>query len=81
MMVVVAAIIHSVFHVPFRGNSLIMGAAACLLIIGYLAMGALFTPFTPNLAARLERHRNLLLSSVAIWRVDIRDAATEMSGG
>ena len=54
LMVVVAAIIHSVFHVPFRGNSLIMGAAACLLIIGYLAMGALFTLLTRDLALGLS---------------------------
>ena len=54
MMVVVAAIIHGVFYVPFRGNSVIMGAAACLLIIGYLGMGALFTLFTRNSALGLS---------------------------
>ncbi len=54
MMVVVAAIVHGFFHVPFRGNSLIMGAAACLLVIGYLAMGALFALLTRNLALGLS---------------------------
>ncbi len=33
MMVVVAGIIHGLYQVPFRGDSLLMGAAACLLVI------------------------------------------------
>jgi ABC-2 type transport system permease protein len=41
MMVVVAVIIHGLYHVPFRGSSVIMGAAACLLVAAYLAVGAL----------------------------------------
>jgi ABC-2 type transport system permease protein len=54
MMVVVAAIIHGFFHIPFRGNAVIMGAAACLLVIGYLGMGALFALLTRNLALGLS---------------------------
>ncbi|MET0639666.1 MAG: ABC transporter permease, partial [Hyphomicrobium sp.] len=54
MMVVVAVIIHGVFHVPFRGNAVIMGASACLLVIGYLSMGALFALLTRNLPLGLS---------------------------
>jgi ABC-2 type transport system permease protein len=54
MMVVVAAIIHGFFHIPFRGDPLLMGAAACLLIIGYLAIGSLFALLTRNLALGLS---------------------------
>ncbi len=54
MMSVVAAIIHSVFQVPFRGDSVIMGAAACLLLIAYLAVGALFQLLARNLALGLS---------------------------
>ena len=43
MMVVDAGIIHGLFAVTFRGDSLIMGAAACLLIIAYLAARRLFS--------------------------------------
>ena len=42
MMVVDAGIIHGVYEVPFRGNSVLMGAAACLLVIAYLSLGSLF---------------------------------------
>ncbi len=54
MMVVVAGIIHGVFHVSFRGDPIIMGAAACLLVFAYLAMGALFALLTRNLPLGLS---------------------------
>lgn len=54
MMVVVAGIVHGLFHVPFRGDSVIVGAAACLLVIAYLSMGALFQLLTRNLALGLS---------------------------
>ena len=50
MMVVNAGIIHGLFNIPFRGNSLLMGAAACLLLIAYLSLGSLFQLLTRNLA-------------------------------
>lgn len=54
MMVAVAAIIHGAFHIPFRGDAIIMGAAACLLLIGYLAIGALFQLLVRKLALGLS---------------------------
>ncbi len=54
MMVVGAAIIHGFYGVPFRGDSIIMGAAACLLVIAYLSVGALFQLLTRNLAFGLS---------------------------
>lgn len=54
MMVVAAAIVHGVFHVPFRGDSVLMGAAACLLVIAYLSIGALFQLLVRNLALGLS---------------------------
>ena len=77
MMVVVAAIVHGFFHVPFRGNSLIMGAAACLLVIGYLAMGALFALLTRNLALGLSITANLLLSGLRLCRRRLPDPGDE----
>ena len=50
MMVVNAGIIHGLFNIPFRGNSLLMGAAACLLLFAYLSLGSLFQLLTRNLA-------------------------------
>src|SRR5271163_2299997 len=50
MMVVDAGIIHGVYEVPFRGDSVLMGAAACLLVIAYLSLGSLFQLLTRNLA-------------------------------
>ncbi len=43
-------IIHGLYQVPFRGDPILVGAAACLLIIAYLSMGALFQVLTRNLA-------------------------------
>lgn len=42
MMVAAALIIHGLFHIPFRGDPILMAAAACLLIVAYLSVGALF---------------------------------------
>ena len=54
MMVVVAVIIHGVYEVPFRGNSVLMGASACLLVIAYLSVGAMFQLLVRNLALGLS---------------------------
>ncbi len=54
MMVVVAVIIHGVFAIPFRGDSVLMGAAACMLLIAYLSIGALFQLLVRNLALGLS---------------------------
>jgi len=54
MMVIVAMIIHGIFHVSFRGDPLILGAAACLLVIAYLGIGALFALLTRNLPLALS---------------------------
>jgi ABC-2 type transport system permease protein len=49
-----SGIIHGLFVVPFRGDVTMMGAAACLFILAYLAMGALFQLLTLNLALGLS---------------------------
>jgi ABC-2 type transport system permease protein len=54
MMVVDAAIIHGFFGVTFRGDSLIMGAGAALLIIAYLALGGFFQLLVRNLATGMS---------------------------
>jgi ABC-2 type transport system permease protein len=54
MMVVEAGIIHGLFEVPFRGDSVLMGAAACLLVIAYLAFGSLVQLLVGNLALGLS---------------------------
>jgi ABC-2 type transport system permease protein len=54
MMVADAGIIHGLFAVPFRGDSLIMGAAACLLIAAYLALGSLFQLLVRDLATGMS---------------------------
>ncbi|MBV8663374.1 MAG: ABC transporter permease [Hyphomicrobiales bacterium] len=54
MMVVDAFVIHGLFAVTFRGSALLMGAAASLLIIGYLALGSLFQLLVRNLATGLS---------------------------
>jgi ABC-2 type transport system permease protein len=46
MMVVDAAIIHVLYGVSFRGDPLLVAAAACLLLIGYLSFGALLVLLT-----------------------------------
>jgi ABC-2 type transport system permease protein len=54
MMVVVAIVIHGLYHIPFRGDSVLMGAAACLLVIAYLSVGALFQLLVRDLAFGLS---------------------------
>jgi ABC-2 type transport system permease protein len=54
MMVADAGIIHGLFAVTFRGNALIMGAGAALLIIGYLALGGFFQLLVRNLATGMS---------------------------
>ena len=54
MMVVDAGTIHGLFGVTFRGNSLIMGTAASLLIIAYLALGSFFQLLVRNLATGMS---------------------------
>jgi ABC-2 type transport system permease protein len=54
MMVFVALIIHWAFEIPFRGDSVLMGAAACVLVIAYLSVGALFQLLVRNLALGLS---------------------------
>ncbi len=54
MMVVGAGIVHGLYAVPFRGDTIMMGAAACLLLIAYLALGALFQLLVRKLAVGLS---------------------------
>jgi ABC-2 type transport system permease protein len=54
MMVVEAGIIHGIFEVPFRGSSVIMGAAACMLIISYLTLGSLLQFLVRDLATGMS---------------------------
>ncbi|MDW6023401.1 ABC transporter permease [Mesorhizobium sp. BAC0120] len=54
MMAVGLGIIHGFFEIPFRGAPVLVGAAACLLIIAYLALGALLQLLTGNLAFGLS---------------------------
>jgi ABC-2 type transport system permease protein len=54
MMVVDAAVIHGAYGIPFRGDALLVAAAACLLIVAYLSLGALLTLLTRNLSSGLS---------------------------
>jgi ABC-2 type transport system permease protein len=54
MLVVDAGIIHGVYGVPFRGDSVLMGAAACLLVIAYLSLGSLLQVLTRELATGMS---------------------------
>jgi ABC-2 type transport system permease protein len=54
MMVLDAGIIHQLYEVPFRGDSVLMGAAACLLVIAYLSLGSLLQLLTRELATGLS---------------------------
>ncbi|WP_376706269.1 ABC transporter permease (plasmid) [Mesorhizobium sp. ISC25] len=54
MMVVGLGIIHGIFDIPFRGDPLLIGAGACLLIIAYLSLGALLQLLAKNLAFGLS---------------------------
>jgi ABC-2 type transport system permease protein len=50
MLVANAGIIRGVYQIPFRGAPVLMGAGACLLVIAYLSLGALFQLLTRNMA-------------------------------
>ena len=54
MMVVDAAIIHVLYGVSFRGDPLLVAAAACLLLIGYLSFGAFLVLLTQALPIGLS---------------------------
>jgi ABC-2 type transport system permease protein len=54
MMAVEAGFVHGLSGVPFRGNAILMGAAACLLVIAYLSVGAMFQLLVRNLAFGLS---------------------------
>ena len=54
MMVVDAVVIHGLFGVTFRGNALLMGAGASLLVIAYLALGSFFQLLVRNLATGMS---------------------------
>jgi ABC-2 type transport system permease protein len=54
MMVVDAAIIHWLYGVSFRGDPLLVAAAACLLLIAYLSFGALLVLLTQALPTGLS---------------------------
>src|ERR1700723_2160210 len=54
MMVVDAAIIHVLYGVSFRGDPLLVAAAACVLLIGYLSFGALLVLLTQALPIGLS---------------------------
>jgi ABC-2 type transport system permease protein len=54
LMVVIAFVVHGAFEVSFRGDSLVLGIAAILLIWAYLCVGALFQLLVRNLAFGLS---------------------------
>jgi ABC-2 type transport system permease protein len=53
MMAVGLGVIHGLYQIPFRGDALLMGASACLLVSAYLALGALCQLLVRNLATGL----------------------------
>ncbi|HME83213.1 MAG TPA: ABC transporter permease [Roseiarcus sp.] len=54
MAVVNAAIIHALYGVTFRGDPVLVAAAACLHIVAYLSLGALLVLLTQDLASGLS---------------------------
>lgn len=54
MMAVGLGIIHGLYGVPFRGNPLVVAAAACLLIIAYLSLAALLQLLAKSLPVGLS---------------------------
>jgi ABC-2 type transport system permease protein len=54
MMAIGMAIIHGFYQLPFRGDPLIVAISACLLIVAYMSLSALFQLLTRNLAAGLS---------------------------
>lgn len=53
LMAIELAIIHGLLQIPFRGDPGMMVAAACLLILGYLAIGALLQLLVKDLPTGL----------------------------
>jgi hypothetical protein len=53
-MVVIAFVIHGAFEVSFRGDSVVLGIGATLLIWAYLCVGALLQLLVRNLAFGLS---------------------------
>lgn len=54
MMVLGLCILHSIFSIPFRGDPIILAAGAVLLVIAYLAIGALLVLLVRNLSVGLS---------------------------
>ena len=54
MEVVVAVILHALYAVSFRGDPVMVAAAALLHILGYLGLGALLVLITQNLGSGLS---------------------------
>jgi ABC-2 type transport system permease protein len=54
MMVVDAAILHTLYGISFRGDPVLVAAAACLLLIAYLSFGALLVLLTQVLPTGLS---------------------------
>jgi ABC-2 type transport system permease protein len=54
MMAAGLMIIHGIFGIPFRGDPVLAGSAACLLIVAYLSLGALLQLLVRNLALGLS---------------------------
>ena len=54
MEVIVAVILHALYDVSFRGDALMVAAAAILHILGYLGLGALLVLLTQNLGSGLS---------------------------
>ena len=54
LMVVIAIVLHGVFEVSFRGDSVILGIGASLLIWAYLSVGALLQLLVRNLSFGLS---------------------------
>jgi ABC-2 type transport system permease protein len=54
MEVIVVVILHALYDISFRGDPVLVAAAACLHIVGYLALGALMVLLTQDLASGLS---------------------------
>jgi ABC-2 type transport system permease protein len=54
LMIVGLSIIHGLNQIPFRGDAILMGASAILLVIAYLSLGALLQLLVRNLPLGLS---------------------------
>src|SRR5262249_58962459 len=54
LMAVVMLIIHGGYHIPFRGDAVMMAASACLLIAAYLGLASLLALLARNIALGLR---------------------------